>query len=249
MYSMKREKILTLVLVSILFTTNIFGASPVSDSTILNIKLPPIDTLYANAYKANPSVLSKRATAEVTRRQWIAEHYIWFKYLKPSAGYIYGNTANLVSYSDNSYSVSTPTSYSNRENTYWNIGVSLSLPLNEILNYSNNIKEKKAAYLAAQYYTEETFQNVQMKIIENYTECEYLLSIIKSKYNLYIYAKSEFQIAKNRFKTGELESSELVRIKRLETQYFSEYQNNLLEFKKNILILELISNTPIILRK
>jgi len=246
---MKRDKILTfiLILVSIFFTTNIIGAIP--DSTLLDIKLPPIDSLYANAYKENPSVLTKQASAEVTRRQWIAEHYVWFKYLKPSAGYTYGNTANLVSYSESSYSANIPTAYSNNKNTYWNLGVYISLPLNEILNYSNNIKEKKAAYLAAQYYTEEAFQAIQLKIIESYTQSEYLLSIMKSKYSLYLYAKTEFDIALNRFKIGAIESSELVRVKRLETQYFSEYQVNLIEFKKNVLILELLSNTEIIPRK
>jgi len=249
MFSMKKDKILTLILilVSILFTNNMLGATP--DSTLLNIKLPPIETLYANAYKENPSVLTKMASAEAIRRQWISEHYVWFKYLKPSAGYTYGNTANLVSYSESSYSANIPTSYSNNKNSYWNLGVYISLPLNEILNYANNIKEKKAEYRAAQYYTEEAFQNIQLKIVESYTQSEYLLSIMKSKYSLYLYAKTEFDIALNRFKIGAIESSELVRVKRLETQYFSEYQINLIEFKKNILILELLSNTSIISRK
>ncbi|MBE6256788.1 MAG: hypothetical protein E7103_02365 [Prevotella sp.] len=117
-----------------------FDSSKEKDINFSEFHLPPLATLFENA-KSTPQIMTLEKAREIAQAEVAKQRRHIFSYLTAHASYswgkgdIWGN--NSTSYNHMIYQ------YQGTEQSYWNIGVNLALPVEDILDLTAAVKRKK----------------------------------------------------------------------------------------------------------
>lgn len=209
----------------------------------LDLKLPPLHVLLENA-RNNPQVSYYASNKLQEERELKTIRRNWLKYIKLNANYNYGmnNTYNEV------YLDPFVPQFSAREQSWWNVGVSLSVPLDEIFNRRNRIKRQKDRINSIQYEVDLWYDDLSLKIIDAYTAAVENLSVLQSATESLVTAQAQYRVSEADFINGAIDAQTLSRQRNIQNVAIREYEQTRAELTNALLRLEVLSHTRIITR-
>ncbi len=208
-----------------------------------NIQLPPLSELFENARETAPmELLEKKALLE--RKLVEKEKRSWLSFFNAHGSYTYGMLDNYASSSD----VLTPIyyQYSGTEQHYWNVGGSVSIPLETLFDLGGKVRRQKINADIAELEKEQQFQLLKQQIVTLYVKITNNLIALQSASENAAAYRGAGLIAEQRFRNNQMDVTALADVKRFENGASQTYQDIMTQITTDILILEILTNTPII---
>lgn len=251
----KLSRIVILVALSVVSTSSYaqFNESGISagffdgskDQTInfSEFHLPPLAVLFENA-KATPQVMSLQKAQEIAEAEVAKQKRHIFSYINGHASYGYGKT-DMWGQGQSDYSIILK-QYQGSEQSYWNVGVSLAVPLEDILDLSAAVKRKRLEVDQAIYAKDMAYDQLKLQIATLFTKITNdLIRLKTASENAAIY-QGAGALNLEDFHNGNMSIEDFAWTKTREDGAVSSYQNLQTEITKDILTLEIITHTPIL---
>ena len=118
-----------------------FDSSENNTINFSTFHLPPLAVLYENA-KQNPQILSLNKAQEIAQAEVAKQKRHIFSYVQGHASYSYGKT-DMWGNNSSTQSYTTIYQFQGSEQSYWNVGVNVSVPLEDILDLTASVKRKR----------------------------------------------------------------------------------------------------------
>lgn len=219
-----------------------------SPEEYINLHLPPLHVLMENARNA-PQVGYYESNREIEERELKTVRRTWLKYFKINSNYNYGSSDIYnQTYNDNIQQPSWVATTSGRSQSWWNVGASVSFPLDEIFNRRNKIKQQQKRIENTQYDMDRWYDELRLKIIDAYTSAIEKLSVLESAAQAMATAKAQYLLSEADFVNGKLDAQALSRQKSIENSAIREYEQVRATLNAALLRLEVLTNTRIIER-
>ncbi|MEL7588109.1 MAG: TolC family protein [Prolixibacteraceae bacterium] len=206
-----------------------------------SLQLPPLVTLFENA-KKSAAVEFFSIKKEEQESLLRTEKRSWMKYFKANANYQYGKTG-VLSYSEDNLSLY---QYSDIQQSFYSVGGSISIPMDDLFDRPNRVKRQKLEMQATEVEVEKWHDEQKLRIIEAYTDAEQYLSVLKIKIEALILANAQYRIAENNFINGTMTSQELNNQKSFQVSAYADYEQTRSSLNKALLQLEVLSKTKIL---
>ena len=211
-----------------------------------NIELPPLEELYTNASLYSNAVKYFYYEAEFYRSEVKTARRKPLEWIRLIGTYSYGNIdMAAITLMETTYQVWTQ-NQSTQRNQYYNVGVTLSIPLMDIFNRRNLIKKAQAKVDETKYRRESELDQVKKDIIDLYCTILEKTVVLQSSYQQLIVARGQYNFAENAFVNNRTDAENLYRSQSYETNAVREYENIKRDLNSALLTLEVISCTPII---
>ena len=221
-----------------------FDASEGSTIDFSKFHLPPLAVLLENA-KSNPQILSLAKAQEIAQAEVSKQKRHIFSYVHGHASYGYGKTDM---WGNNSSNLSSNMIYQfqGSEQSYWNVGVNLAVPLEDILDLKPAVKRKKLEVDAARIKKDIAYDQLKLQIVTLYVKITNDLVALKtSSENAAIY-QGAGQLTQEQFHNGEMSIAEFALTKARENGAVNAYQQMQTSITTDIVTLEILTHTPII---
>lgn len=219
-----------------------------SAETYMNLHLPPLHELLENARAQSPQVnqfASKKEQEEQEEREIKTLRRSWLKNIKLNAQYSYGSTdVNSLMYYDKNLPI--VQNVTGTTQAWWTVGAGISLPLDDIFNRRNRIKQQRKRLESIEYEMNSWYDEICLKIIEAYTSAVENLSLLETSARSMVAAKAQYAAAEADFVNGKIDAQTLSRQKSIEGSAIREYEQTRSLLNKALLQLEVLSKTPII---
>ena len=216
-----------------------------SAETYMNLHLPPLYELLENARAQSPQVNQFASKKEQEEREIKTLRRSWLKNIKLNAQYSYGSTdVNSLMYYDKNLPV--VQNVTGTTQAWWTVGAGISLPLDEIFNRRNRIKQQRKRLESIEYEMNSWYDEICLKIIEAYTSAVENLSLLETSARSMVAAKAQYGAAEADFVNGKIDAQTLSRQKSIESSTIREYEQTRSQLNKALLQLEVLSKTPII---
>lgn len=225
-------------------TKKSFGSYDEQRTKLLSTEIPPLDTLFASARINNARILMSEMETEVAIRNMKTEQRNWWSYLRAFGTYQYGVMASLVDISQGGNPVNPQ--YSQQAQSWWNLGISLNIPFEDLFDRPNQIKREQARVRAAQYNVEIKFDELKNQIAEAYAFAILSLTLSRALADRYNYAKTQYEVCERNFLIGKVTSLELTNAKGQEVEAYVELQKELSNLIRYASTLETLSKIPIL---
>ena len=252
----KLRKFLTLAILSALSTASyaqfnesgisagFFDGSKEETINFSEFHLPPLAVLFENA-KATPQVMSLQKAQEIAEAEVAKQKRHIFSYINGHASYGYGKTDMWgQGQSETSYLILKQ--YQGSEQSYWNVGVSLAVPLEDILDLSAAVKRKKLEVDQAIFNKDMAYDQLKLQIAGLFTKITNdLIRLKTASENAAIY-QGAGALNLEDFHNGNMSIEDFAWTKTREDGAVSSYQNLQTSIITDILTLEIITHTPIL---
>lgn len=205
--------------------------------------LPPLAVLLENA-KANPNILQFAKMQEIAQAEVSKQKRHIFSYITGNASYSYGKTDM---WGNSSSTMNTMIyQFQGSEQSYWNVGVRLSVPLEDILDLKASIKRKKLEVDNARLQKDIAYENLKLEITRLYiTITNNLVALKTAGENAAIY-QGAGQLNQVQFQQGDLSVEDFADTKQREEAAVSKYQTLQTQITSDIITLEIMTRTPIL---
>ncbi len=221
-----------------------FDASEGSTIDFSKFHLPPLAVLLENA-KSNPEILSLAKAQEIAQAEVAKQKRHIFSYVRGHASYGYGKTDM---WGNNSSNLSSNMIYQfqGSEQSYWNVGVNLSVPLEDILDLKAAVKRKKLEVDDARIKKDIAYDQLKLQIVTLYVKITNDLVALKTaSENAAIY-QGAGQLTQEQFHNGEMSIADFALTKARENGAVNAYQQLQTSITTDIVTLEILTHTPII---
>ena len=221
-----------------------FDASEGSTIDFSRFHLPPLAVLLENA-KSNPQILSLAKAQEIAQAEVSKQKRHIFSYVRGHASYGYGKTDM---WGNNSSNLSSNMIYQfqGSEQSYWNVGVNLSVPLEDILDLKAAVRRKKLEVDDARIKKDIAYDQLKLQIVTLYVKITNDLVALKTaSENAAIY-QGAGQLTQEQFHNGEMSISDFALTKARENGAVNAYQQLQTSITTDIVTLEILTHTPII---
>ena len=221
-----------------------FDASEGSTIDFSKFHLPPLAVLLENA-KSNPQILSLAKAQEIAQAEVSKQKRHIFSYVHGHASSGYGKTDM---WGNNSSNLSSNMIYQfqGSEQSYWNVGVNLAVPLEDILDLKAAVKRKKLEVDAARIKKDIAYDQLKLQIVTLYVKITNDLVALKTaSENAAIY-QGAGQLTQEQFHNGEMSIAEFALTKARENGAVNAYQQMQTSITTDIVTLEILTHTPII---
>ena len=221
-----------------------FDASEGSTIDFSRFHLPPLAVLLENA-KSNPQILSLAKAQEIAQAEVSKQKRHIFSYVKGHASYGYGKTDM---WGNNSSNLSSNMIYQfqGSEQSYWNVGVNLSVPLEDILDLKAAVRRKKLEVDDARIKKDIAYDQLKLQIVTLYIKITNDLVALKTaSENAAIY-QGAGQLTQEQFHNGEMSIADFALTKARENGAVNAYQQLQTSITTDIVTLEILTHTPII---
>ena len=220
-----------------------FDSSKEKTINFSEFHLPPLAVLFENA-KATPQVMSLQKAQEIAEAEVSKQKRHIFSYLYGHASYSYGKTDmwgnNSSSYNNMIYQ------FQGHEQHYWNIGVNLAVPLEDILDLGAAVKRKRLEVDMAIYNKDQQYDQLKLQIATLYTSItNNLIALKTASENAAIY-QGAGALNLEDFHNGNMNIEDFAYTKLREDGAVSKYQSLQTQVITEILTLEIITHTPIL---
>lgn len=223
-----------------------------SDENTLNFStfhLPPLSVLFENA-KQNPQVLSLEKAEQLAKAEIAQQKRHIFSYVRAHASYSYGKTDVYSQLTNNQTGTMNFTpifeSKDGSEQSYWNIGVNLNIPLEDILDWAPSVKRKKLEADRARIEKDIKFEDLKLQISTLYAKITNTLVTLKTASEGAAAYQGAGALNQEDFHQGNMNIEDYAWTKLHELDVVKQYQLLQTEIMTDILTLEIISRTPII---
>ncbi len=221
-----------------------FDSSKQMDINFSEFHLPPLAVLFENA-KSTPQVMSLQKAQEIAEAEVAKQKRHIFSYITGHANYSYG-VSDVWGQSSSSYYTLQMMQFTGSEQSYWNVGVNLAVPVEDILDLSAAVKRKKLQVDQAIYNKDMQYDQLKLQIATLYTRITNdLISLKTASENAAMY-QGAGALTLEDFHNGNMTIGTFAETKQREDQAVSKYQGLQTQVITDILTLEIITHTPIL---
>ena len=220
-----------------------FDSSENSTINFSTFHLPPLGVLYENA-KQNPKILSLAKAQEIAQAEVAKQKRHIFSYVYGHASYSYGKT-DMWGQGSTSYNLVLQ-QYQGSEQSYWNVGVNLNIPLEDILDLSAAVKRKKLAVDQARIQKDIAFDDLKKQIATLYINITNNLVALKTSSEASAILQGAGALTQEDFHQGNLSIEGFAETKMREIGVVQGYQSLQTQITTDIITLELLTHTPIL---
>ena len=220
-----------------------FDSSKDKDINFSQFHLPPLAVLLENA-KSNPQILTLEKARQLAEAEVAKQKRSIFSHINGHASYNYGkadmwgNNSSTTSYMIYQFQ--------GTEQSYWNVGVSASISVEDILDYVPSIRRSRLEADQAVIAKDIAFDNLKLQIASLWVKITNDLVTLKS----YGEAAAAYQgagaLTREEFENGNWEIEGYARTKMYEAGQVSGYQAMQTSITTDIITLEILTHTPII---
>ena len=221
-----------------------FDASEANTIDFSRFHLPPLAVLLENA-KSNPQIQSLAKAQEIAQAEVSKQKRHIFSYVRGHASYGYGKTDM---WGNNSSNMSSNMIYQfqGSEQSYWNVGVNLAVPLEDILDLKASVRRKKLEVDDARIKKDIAYDQLKLQIVSLYIKITNDIVALKTaSENAAIY-QGAGQLTQEQFHNGEMSIAAFAETKRKENDAVITYQQMQTQITTDIVTLEILTHTPII---
>jgi outer membrane protein TolC len=220
-----------------------FDSSENSTINFSDFHLPPLAVLFENA-KQNPQILSLEKAQEIAQAEVAKQRRHIFSYVTGHASYSYGKT-DMWGQSSSSYNMVLQ-QYQGNEQSYWNVGVNLAVPLEDILDLKASVKRKKLEVNQAIIAKDLAFDQLKTQIATLFIKITNDLVALKTaSENAAIY-QGAGALNLEEFHQGNMTIEAFAETKKWEQSAVSTYQTLQTQITTDIITLEILTHTPIL---
>lgn len=224
-----------------------FDSSEEKDINFSDFHLPPLAVLFENA-KSNPTIMSLAKAQEIAEAEVAHQKRTIFQNIRGYGSYSYGMTdvfsyaqmANLTT-NANLYPTSRGT-----EQSYWNVGVSASLNLLDILDYVPSIRRKRLEVDRAQLEKDIAYENLKKEIASLYIKITNALVSLKTASENAAMYQGAGSLNREDFHQGNMSIENFAYTKLHEQDAVKQYQDQQTQITTDIITLEIMTRTPIL---
>ena len=220
-----------------------FDSSQDKEINFSEFHLPPLAILFENA-KANPNILSLEKARQIAQAEVAKQKRHIFSYLTAHASFSYGK-GDMWGSSSSAYNPILM-QYQGTETNYWNLGVNLSLPVEDILDLTAAVKRKKMEVDKAVIAKDAAFDQLKLEIATLFVSITNDLVTLKTLGEAAAAFQGAGALNREDFENGNLEIQDYAHTKMYEQGQVSSYQTLQTTITTNILTLEILTHTPII---
>ena len=218
-----------------------FDASNEKDINFSEFRLPPLAVLFENA-KSTPQIM----TLEKARQMAIAEvakqkRHI-YSYVTGHASYSYGKT-DMWGNNSSSYG---PMIYQGNVQSYWNFGVNLAVPVEDILDLKAAVKRKRMEVDQAALAKDVAYDQLKLQIASLYIKITNNLVSLKTLGEAAAAYQGAGALNREDFENGNMSIEAYAAVKLNESTQVVGYQTLQTTITTDILTLEILTHTPII---
>ena len=220
-----------------------FDSSKEKDINFSEFHLPPLAVLFENA-KSSPQILSLEKAREIAKAEVAKQKRHIFSYLKAHASYSYGK-GDMWGNSSGAY---TPMvmQYQGTESNYWNVGVNLNLPLEDILDLTAAVKRKRLEVDQVVIQKDIAYDQLKLQIATLFVKITNNLVSLKTIGEGAAAYQGAGALNREDFENGNMSIEDYAYTKQRETAQVTTYQAMQTEITTDILTLEILTHTPII---
>jgi outer membrane protein TolC len=218
-----------------------------SDNNTINFStfhLPPLAVLYENA-KQNPQILSLNKAQEIAQAEVAKQKRHIFSYVYGHASYSYGKT-DMWGNNNSTQSYTTIYQYQGNEQSYWNVGVNVSVPLEDILDLAGSVKRKKLEVDQARLAKDIAFDELKRNIATLYIKITNNLVALKTSSEAAAIYQGAGALNQEDFHQGNMSIEAFAQTKMREIGVVQGYQSLQTEITTDIITLEILTHTPIL---
>lgn len=217
--------------------------STLQTNDYLNLKLPPLDSLFENA-KQGPIYQLAAVKEQIEKKILAKERKAFLSFFSIRGSYQYGTFSNDASYSD----LITPviSTYSTAAQTNYTVGGAVSIPLDGLFDLAPRVRRQKLLVKTAQLEREMKFEELKREIIQLYVTANAQLNTLKLRAEAVVLETAQYEITEKDFTNGTIESKELSNQKSTQSHAIENYENSKAELNKSLMILEVITHSTII---
>lgn len=208
------------------------------------IELPPVSVFldaahnYADVKFYDSKIEEEQALLKQAKKDWLS-------YIRLQANYQYGTNNAYIAQSGEIYPPGYGYSTVNTQNWY-NAGVALSIPLNDLFSRRQKTGVVKARISQAEYEAERALESRQIIILQAYNEVSKHLSILKVNAEAVALYDAQMQISERDFVNGKIDiiSLSLERSRRADAMV--KYQESRAALHNAVTLLEMLTKVKII---
>jgi len=221
-----------------------FDSSENNSINFSTFHLPPLAVLYENA-KQNPQILSLNKAQEIAQAEVAKQRRHIFSYVQGHASYSYGKT-DMWGNNSSTQSYTTIYQFQGSEQSYWNVGVNVSVPLEDILDLTASVRRKKLEVDKARLEKDIAFDELKKQIATLYIKITNNLVTLKTVSEGAAIYQGAGALNQEDFHQGNMSIEDFASTKRFETGIVGQYQDMQTTITTDIITLELLSHTPIL---
>lgn len=220
-----------------------FDSSESSQLNFVDFHLPPLAVLLENA-KSNPDILILAKQQQIAQAEVAKQKRHIFSYIQGHASYSYGK-ADMWGNNSSTYS---PTLYQfqGTEQSYWNVGVNLAIPIEDILDLKAAVRRKRLEVDRAQLEKDAAFDQLKLQIVSLYVKITNALVSLKTASEHAAIYQGAGALNQEQFQNGEMSIEAFAKTKEYENSAVANYQSLQTQITTDILTLEILTHTPII---
>lgn len=220
-----------------------FDSSENSTINFSSFHLPPLAVLYENA-KQNPQILSLAKAQEIAQAEVAKQKRHIFSYVTGHASYSYGKT-DMWGQGSTSYNMILQ-QYQGSTQSYWNVGVNLAVPLEDILDLSAAVKRKRLLVDKARIEKDLAFDELKKQIATLYINITNNLVALKTSSEAAAIYQGAGALNQEDFHQGNMTIEAFATTKMREIGVVQGYQSLQTQITTDIITLELLTHTPIL---
>ena len=220
-----------------------FDASNEKDINFSEFHLPPLAVLFENA-KTSPQILSLEKARQLAEAEVAKQKRHIFSYVTGHASYSYG----IGDTWGNSSSAYTQTiyQYQGSKQAYWNIGINLAIPVEDILDLTAAVKRKRMEADQANIQKDIAYDQLKLQIATLFVRITNNLVTLKTLGEAAAAYQGAGALNREDFENGNLEIAQYAETKRFESSQVTQYQALQTTITTDIITLEILTHTPII---
>ncbi len=240
---MKKYIVLILALFVIVNKTY---AQDKSIEDLLNLRLPPLDSLFEGA-RRSPMIEFYEYRNEIQELELKTERRNWLQYFSIGATYQYG-VVGMNSFTE--FGASYPIVYqSSGGNQIWyNANASFRLPLDNLFDRRNRIKIQQLKIKETQKEKELWYDDQKSKIVQSYFRAQEILTNLKLYTEMATMANAQYEAAQKDFIMGTISLQALSVAKNAQVLSITQLEQYKTTLTSSIVQLEILSNTKILKR-
>ena len=220
-----------------------FDASNEKDINFSEFHLPPLAVLFENA-KSSPQILSLEKARQLAEMEVAKQKRHIFSYVTGHASYSYG----IGDTWGNSSSAYTQTiyQYQGSRQAYWNIGINLAIPVEDILDLTSAVKRKRVEAEKASIDKDIAYDQLKQQIGALFVKITNNLVTLKTLGEAAAAYQGAGALNKEDFENGNLDIAAYASTKMYESGQVQGYQSLQTDITTDIITLEILTHTPII---
>ena len=156
-----------------------FDSSEEKDINFSEFKLPPLAVLFENA-KQNPNILQLAKQQEIAQAEVVKQKKHIFSYVSGHASASYGMSDIWSGAQGTGYGTGMVWQPHASEQSYWNVGVNVSVPLEDILDLGHSVKRKRLVVEDAQITKDAAYDELKLQIVTLYIKITNNLTALKT---------------------------------------------------------------------